>query len=518
MRHVTLYVAVDGGGFQVWRRQVEDASGQAVFEGEPGHSYEFLALATDLAGNREVPPFGADAEDDGSSVNLGQLPTVPETTPPNFGIEPEPSPDPSTNPLFIEAESQIPAAPPEVRPSEFETVLRPFTAHAFATGIPTSGAGIGPLALAQAPDGSILVSGGVARNQLYRFGLEGGVSDVPLVTLDDPIYGMAFDSQGRLWATTGGGPLLQLDPETGSILARYGDGLTMALAVEPGTDRIFVSSRGGIEIFDPTNETFTRYSRDRNLRVGSLAFDSSGTLWAVTWPDRRQVVRFNDRARAEVVLTFDSDLDSIAFGQPNTPLRDLLFVSHNSGAGTSPGTPDPTNSVLTMVDLATLRRVDIANGGTRGDSLITTRDGRILLSQSNQVDVINPLVAPSVVATTPPEGGLVALPLSLLGVTFDQDMYVGEASDADSVLNPANYTLTAADGTPLPILQVIYDSETRTALLVARGVDHRRVHAGRPRHDPQRRRSRSGLGVHHPLHRHQRLLALRRHRVLPARG
>ena len=116
----------------------------------------------------------------------------------------------------------------------------------------------------------------------------------------------------------------------------------MALAVEPGTDRLYVSSRGGIEVFDPADGSFTRYSRDRNLRVGALAFDADGTLWAVTWPDRRQVVRFTDRARAETVLTFDTDLDSIAFGLPGTPLRDLLFVSHNSGPGTSPGAPAPS--------------------------------------------------------------------------------------------------------------------------------------------------------------------------------
>ena len=48
-----------------------------------------------------------------------------------------------------------------------------------------------------------------------------------------PIFNLAFDADGRLWATTGGGPLLELDPDTGAILGQYGDGITMALAVEP---------------------------------------------------------------------------------------------------------------------------------------------------------------------------------------------------------------------------------------------------------------------------------------------
>ena len=77
---------------------------------------------------------------------------------------------------------------------------------------------------------------------------------------------------------------------------RYGDGITIALAVEPETGRLFVSTNRGVEIFDPATGSFTQYSRDENLRVGSLAFDNQGNLWAVTWPDRRQVVKFTDRS------------------------------------------------------------------------------------------------------------------------------------------------------------------------------------------------------------------------------
>src|SRR5207249_2859500 len=148
---------------------------------------------------------------------------------------------------------------------------------------------------------------------------------------------------GRLWATTGGGPLLELDPFTGAVLNAYGDGLTIALAVEPRTNRIFVSSGHGVEIFDPAAQTFTHYSRDLNLRVASLAFAPDGTLWATTWPDRAQVVRFTPRARAEVMLRFDDPVDSLAFGKTGTSLAGLLFVSHNSGAH---------GSDLTMVDVA----------------------------------------------------------------------------------------------------------------------------------------------------------------------
>jgi len=459
LRHVTIYVATDGGNFEIWQRQVTEASGSAVFEGQAGHSYEFLALATDAAGNQEQPPFSVMALQEDTAVDLGAAPTVPGTTPPNFGIAPEPSPVPSTNPLFEQATQGIPAAEPIYRPSEFDEIVRPFTARAFATGIEQSYADIGPMALAEAPDSMILVSGGYDRSQLFRFGPEGGDADNVWVDLDHPIFNLAFDDDGNLWATTGGGPLLQLDPDTGEILNAFADGLTITLAVEPDTGHIYVSSGSGIEIFDPSTQTFTHYSRDRDLRVGSLAFAPDGSLWAVTWPDRRQVVRFNERARAESVLEFDTDIDSLAFGVPGTELEGLLFVSHNHGAGNAGG-------ILTMVDVATLRRVTIARGGTRGDVVLATSQGRLLLSQSHQVDVFNPVTAPMVVATNPPDQGIVALPFSTFVVVFDQDMLDAGPDDPASVANLANYTIFGETTGEVAIQSATYVPETYSVFLI----------------------------------------------------
>src|SRR3546814_11597920 len=89
---------------------------------------------------------------------------------------------------------------------------------------------------------------------------------------------------------------------------------------------IFVSTNAGISLFDPDDGSFTQWSRDENLRVGSLAFDGEGHLWAVTWPDRKEVVRFTDRARAETMLTFEAPADSLAFRRAATALDGLLFV------------------------------------------------------------------------------------------------------------------------------------------------------------------------------------------------
>ena len=79
MKHVTVYVAEDGGAFTIWLRQTTETSG--IYQGQAGHRYEFLALATDNAGNHEQPPFGTAAPDDGSRAQLGSLPTVDQTTP-----------------------------------------------------------------------------------------------------------------------------------------------------------------------------------------------------------------------------------------------------------------------------------------------------------------------------------------------------------------------------------------------------------------------------------------------------
>ena len=83
-KHVTLYVAEDGGDYKIWQRQLAQAGGEEVFIGRVGHTYEFLALATDQAGNRETPPAGATADDDGTTTSLGALPTVDST--PGMGV------------------------------------------------------------------------------------------------------------------------------------------------------------------------------------------------------------------------------------------------------------------------------------------------------------------------------------------------------------------------------------------------------------------------------------------------
>ena len=451
VRHVTVYVSEDGGEYRIWLRQTTDTQG--VYRGQVGHTYTFLALATDNAGNKETPPLGASAPDDGSGANLGALPTVASSSPDD---DPPPAPPPPQvlppNPLFVLAQQGVPSAPPATKPGEYQTVLRPFTVNAFATGIGESRAGIGPMAIVELPDGSFLASGGSGRNQLFHLTREGGTAGNPLATLSQPIFALAMDSLGRLWAATGGGPLLQLDPSSGAILGQFGDSVTQAVAVDPASGKVFVSSGKGIEIFDPATGRFSHFSDER---VGNLAFALDGTLWGTRWPNRGAVLRFNNKGKAETITRFDAPIDSLAFGRAGTKLEGLLFVTSNRGE-------------LFLVDVNTRQQLIVARGGSRGDVVTATGDGRILLSQSHQIDVFKPLIAPRVLSVNPPPDVTVPLPLASISVTFDQDMLTLNPTDPRSVLNPRNYRLQGDSVGPIQLIQlqaVAYDRASRTAVL-----------------------------------------------------
>ena len=453
VQHVTVYVAEDGGDFRIWQRQTTET--EAVFAGEPGLSYEFLVVATDQAGNQQSADIGRAVPDDGSTVNLGGLSRVGETTAQDLG-EPPVATGIATHPLFVAAALQIPAAIPTRARSEFTTVLRPFTAQAFATNIPASHAGIGPMAIAVQEDNSVLASGGPSRNQIFAFSVEGGRAGSPLYTLAHPAFDMLLDGAGSLWVATGGGPLLQVDAVSGETINEYGTGITQSLALSPTGDKIYVSSRNGVELFDPQTETFSHFS---DVRVGNLRFAPDGTLWAAAWPQRGKVVRFNGRGDAEVMLSFETPVDSLAFGLPETDLAGLLFVSHNAGDRINEG------GKLSLVDLATLHTTTIANGGTRGDILTTDKNGRVLLSQSNQIDVLLPVIAPQVAFTNPSADAIVPLPLGQITVTFDIPMTADDVTGLASVTNPDNYLLLNGVGNPIDITSVVYDNATNTSIL-----------------------------------------------------
>jgi hypothetical protein len=67
-----IYSSDNGGSFTNWQSQTTNTG--AVFAGTPGHTYSFYSLATDHAGNREVPPATPQAQTTVNATNFA--PTI----------------------------------------------------------------------------------------------------------------------------------------------------------------------------------------------------------------------------------------------------------------------------------------------------------------------------------------------------------------------------------------------------------------------------------------------------------
>jgi subtilase family serine protease len=498
---VTLYVAEDAGDFRIWQRQLSPQTTQALFTGETGKHYEFLAVATDRAGNREtavvanavLPDDGARQEVlDGLGVNATLAQTASTPLAPTDRSYP-------SNPLFTEASRQLPGLVASSQRSDLRAVLAPFSVRGFAEGYRASAADIGAQALLEMPDHSILASAGPLRNEVYHYGkngLEAGSSgSTPLFTLDAPILDMAVDALGQLWVMTGA-ELLQIDAADGAIVRRLkapgGDPLTHALAIDPQSGKIYVSSGRGIEIYNPAEADPARAWRHFSTqRVGDLAFAPDGRLWAVKWSGSEiagaaltassEILSFpmsgRDLGRAELEYRLPGIIDSIAFGAADTPLAGLLLASSQLGQRpvVTADEATPHQSAVWMIELASRERLQLASGGTRGETIVATHDGRVLVAETGRIDEIAPWRAPLVKAVTVPDGALLPLPLNTIGVVFDQDMWIADADHGGSVLNVDNYTLsTASDSTAAASSQhpaaIRWDAGTRTAWLDIAGL------------------------------------------------
>src|SRR6185295_6913302 len=134
-----------------------------------------------------------------------------------------------------------------------------------------------------------------------------------------------------------------------------------------------------------------------------------------------------------VLFELSSPADGFAFGRPGSPLAGLLFASHNE------------SGTLTLIDLASRRSVEIASGGSRGDTVHISTDGRIYLAQSGQVDVLFPVRAPQVIASSPVNQAGTVPVINHASLVFDSQMSAGSVSDPVSVTNLANYRLIDLD-------------------------------------------------------------------------
>ncbi len=72
------------------------------------------------------------------------------------------------------------------------------------------------------------------------------------------------------------------------------------------------------------------------------------------------------------------------------------------------------------------------------------------------------------IATSPPDDGIAALPLGCITVTFDQPMYAGDSQHPASVTNLSNYEIVGAATGNIAIESVVYDADSQTAILFPR--------------------------------------------------
>jgi len=173
--------------------------------GEAGKTYEFLAVATDLAGNREAAAISnAVLPDDGArqaildqlgvNATLEQSASTPQATQDRSYVE---------NSLFDQALNALPGHVATAQPGDLQSVVAPFTLRGFADGFAAGVADQGAQAMVELADGRILVSAGANRNAVYVYDAKGGHGVTPLFELNAPIQDMAVDALGQLWVLTG---------------------------------------------------------------------------------------------------------------------------------------------------------------------------------------------------------------------------------------------------------------------------------------------------------------------------
>ena len=104
---------------------------------------------------------------------------------------------------------------------------------------------------------------------------------------------------------------------------------------------------------------------------------------------------FDSHGNATPAIDLSDPANGLAFGQPNTPLASLLFATHVDGS-------------VSMIDLVTGQAITIASGGQRGDFAHVGPDGRLYITQSDQINVFSPILPPQVVAVNPANDASVA--------------------------------------------------------------------------------------------------------------
>ena len=327
---------------------------------------------------------------------------------------------------------------------------------ALVTGFATSGADISPLGIAFSPNGqSVYVSGGAGATAC-------GSSRSPAAARRPRRLWRRFPSRSTTWPSTAAassGPPRAADPCCNSTRTPVRSSPVSARASSwewpPRVQR--TRAIPTISMW-PRATAFRSSTRSRTSSSPSPARASTpwrctdGTLWGTTWPYGGQIVRFDSHGNATPAVDLSDPANGLAFGQPNTPLANLLFATHVDGT-------------VSMIDLVTGQSITVASGGQRGDFAHVGVDGRLYITQSDQIDVFTPILPPQIVATNPADDASVAPNLDTAEVTFDGAMLAD--TSVGSVTDTANYVLTdTTTGQQVPVSAVTYDPSGQTAELL----------------------------------------------------
>ena len=413
VRHTTVYVRADGGAMDDLAAPDDRDGGRLrrARRATPTSSSRSRSTTPATASRRRATTCRTTAR---SSTSAACRRSGRRTQ--DVGTPPEPSDVPSTNELFLagagEPAGHHARAAVAVR-DRARAVQRRGVRHRHRPELRRHRAA-GDARAARRDASSSAAAATAARCTV--FDQTGGNALAPAVQLDTPIFDLEWDGSGRPVGDVRRRPAARARPgDAWQIVGRYGDGLTQALAFDAAQGpllrllgRRHRDLRPGHARVPPLQQRARRRPRDRARRqaVGH----------GVAAPRRRPDASTSAAGRRSQ-LRFDAAVDSLAFGRAGTPLEGLLFVSARIPSGSSEAAK-PLHGRPAL----TLRSLAVARGGPSAEQLLATADGRLLIANGSQVDVLAPLVAPSVVKTNPVDGSIVALPLSSITVTFDRDM------------------------------------------------------------------------------------------------
>ncbi len=358
----------------------------------------------------------------------------------------------------------------------------------YATGFaldPSDFGCVGPIGIAFAPDGSLYVVD-AANQVLYRFPPGGGVADTltevgplpPSNAADGnagTIFGIAFGSDGSLYATAGGGfeggggAVLQLNPATAALKrvlvqmtsSSNGNddytGCALGIAPDPLSGDLMVTQPGctllGGEPFverviGPTSNspTIVHYTGEAGS-ANRLDGDVDGITIA---PDGTIFAADEDGGIEQIGAT--------AGPQP-APVTDVIDLTTASGAkapvdgvgvGEDPGSTHPAflfvnrnDGIIDKLDLSTTPPTvtQIFSGGSRGDFVTVGPDGCLYATQTDRIVKLTNADGTCSLSSTAvvPQLGLTPASVSPAPV---QSQKVTLTADVTNVAQPAGIPVT----------------------------------------------------------------------------